>query len=82
MSKFRNIFQSIDRLSDNAATVIAAGCEVSLALTIAAMLMVDADFFAALETASVGIKLLSAAVAVSLIWDLSVNRSGNKNDAT
>ena len=82
MSKFRNIFQSIDRLSDNAATVIAAGSEDSLALTIAAMLMVDADFFAALETASVGIKLLSAAVAVSLIWYLSVNRSGNKNDTT
>ena len=82
MSKLRNMLQSIDRLSANAATAIAIGCEVSLALTIAAMLMVDKDFFAALETASVGIKLLSAAVAVSLIWDLSVNRSGDKNDAT
>ena len=82
MSKFRNMLQNIDRLSDNAATVIAIGCEVSLALTIAAMLMVDKDFFAALETASVGIKLLSAAAAVSLVWDLSANRSGDKNDAT
>lgn len=82
MKFLNNIFSSVDKLSANAATVIAIGCEVSLILSIAAIMMVDSNFFAALETAATGIKLLSIAVTVSLIWDLSVNRTSDQNDAT
>ena len=82
MKFLSNIFSSVDKLSANAATVIAIGCEVSLILSIAAIMMVDSNFFAALETAATGIKLLSIAVTVSLIWDLSVNRTSDQNDAT
>lgn len=82
MKFLSNIFSSVDKLSANAATVIAIGCEVSLILSIAAIMMVDSNFFAALETAATGIKLFSVAVTVSLIWDLSVNRTSDQNDAT
>ena len=82
MTKLRNLLGNVDRLSNNAATAIAVGCEISIALTIAAILTVNKNYFAALEMASLGIKLLSATATVSLIWDLSTNRTGDKNDAT
>ncbi len=82
MKRLSDFFSGIDRLSANAATVIAVGCEVSLMLSIAAVMMINADYFAALDLAVAGLKLLSVAVTASLVWDLSKQRSGDQNDAT
>ncbi len=75
MNCLKHIFESIDLLSDGAATVITAACEVCLILTAFAASQMSVDYFAALTVAHNAVKLLAVTVMATLIFDLSDRRN-------